>query len=135
MIKGLNHLTFAVRDLERSFRFYAGVLGFQPLARWDEGAYLLAGNLWVALALDDQTRQDALPEYTHVAFDVAPNDFGPMSLRIIASGATVWRENQSEGASLYFLDPDGHKLEIHASDWQSRVQAMEAHPKPGWKRF
>ena len=26
---------------------------------------------------------------------------------------------------LYFLDPDGHKLEIHVGDWQARIQAKK----------
>jgi hypothetical protein len=39
-----------------------------------------------------------------------------------------WQENRSEGASLYFLDPDGHKLEIHAGDWQTRLAAMKQDP-------
>jgi glutathione S-transferase fosA5 len=44
------------------------------------------------------------------------------------SGVTIWRDNRSEGASLYFLDPDGHKLEIHAGDWRTRLAAMKRDP-------
>ena len=31
MITGINHLTLAVRDLERSFDFYTRVVGLQPV--------------------------------------------------------------------------------------------------------
>ena len=43
MIRGVNHITFSVRDLEVSFRFYTKVLGLRPVARWYKGAYLEAG--------------------------------------------------------------------------------------------
>ena len=49
MITGINHITLAVRDAEVSFEFYRDVLGFRPLARWPTGAYLLAGDVWLAL--------------------------------------------------------------------------------------
>src|SRR4051812_12134757 len=104
MITGLNHLTLAVRDLERSFSFYQEVLGFRPLMRWSEGAYFLAGDLWFCLSLDPATREGPLPEYTHLAFDVAPADFPAAADRIRGAGAPSWKENTSEGASLYFLD-------------------------------
>lgn len=26
----------------------------------------------------------------------------------------------------HFLDPDGHKLEIHVGDWESRIKAKKA---------
>ena len=86
-------------------------LGTKPLARWSRGAYLLAGDLWLCLTLDERTRSSTLPEYSHVAFSVREAEFNDASERIRTSGATIWKENESEGASLYFLDPDGHKLE------------------------
>lgn len=128
MITGINHVTLAVRDLERSFRFYTEVLQCRPLARWRSGAYLLAGELWLCLSQDDATRDGPLPEYTHLAFDVPIRDFGHLAARIHSAEAVVWKENRSEGDSLYFLDPDGHKLEIHVGGWQDRLDALRAAP-------
>ncbi len=128
MIKGLNHITIAVRDLDRSFEFYSDVLGFEPLMRHSKGAYFLAGDLWFCLDLDPSTRQGPLPEYTHFAFSVSEGDFQKMSDRITSANTVVWKDNKSEGASLYFLDPDGHKLEIHVGNWKSRLEAVRSRP-------
>ncbi|MBI4618276.1 MAG: VOC family protein [Planctomycetes bacterium] len=131
MISGLNHLTLAVRDVEESFDFYSRVLGLVPVARWPKGAYFRAGEFWVAIVLDRSARSGPLPEYTHAAFSVSPEDFMKASERIRASGATIWQENRTEGDSLYFLDPTGHKLEIHASDLDARIRWAREHPWEG----
>lgn len=128
MIKGLNHITISVRDLEQSFVFYKEVLGFKPLMKHSKGAYFLAGDLWFCLDLDSTTRKEALPEYTHFAFSVEQKDFAVISRKIKESGANLWKENVSEGDSLYFLDPNGHKLEIHVGDWKSRMQSTKENP-------
>lgn len=129
MIGGINHVTLSTCDLERSFAFYRDVLGFRPLARWRRGAYLLAGEgTWICLTLDIHTRNGALPEYTHIAFSVAPDDFFEASHRIRRSGSSDWQEDTSEGNSVYFLDPDGHKLEIHVGDWRLRLEACRSRP-------
>ncbi len=57
MIQGVNHVTLAIRDVEASFAFYTQVLGFRPVAKWPKGAYLLAGDTWIALQQDVQTRR------------------------------------------------------------------------------
>ena len=126
MIRGLNHLTLAVRDVGRAVAFYRDVLGFHVAKTWPEGAYLTAGPLWLCLSHDPETRSAPHPDYTHVALDVAAEDFAAVADRITGSQATIWKDNRSEGESLYFLDPDGHKLELHVGTLESRLAAMEA---------
>ncbi len=125
MLKGINHITIAVKNLEKSFNFYKDILGFKPLMKHSKGAYFLLGDLWFCLELDSNTRSEPLPEYTHIAFSVDSNDFEAISDKIVLSGSKIWKENRSEGDSLYFLDPDGHKLEIHVGDWKSRLESYK----------
>jgi glutathione S-transferase fosA5 len=135
MIRGLNHLTISVKDPAVSFAFYTEILGLKPVARWPRGSYLLAGDIWVALVEDNGVRGGALPEYTHYAFDVSPDDFAALSAVIRTAGAGIWQENWTEGDSLYFLDPDGHKLEIHCSDLAARLAAAKENPWEGLEFF
>ena len=128
MIKGINHITLSVKDVDQSFEFYTQILGFKPVAKWPKGAYLLAGDLWFCLFLDDNTRKSKLPEYTHIAFTISEQNFKVMSERIKKSGAKVWQENRTEGDSLYFVDPNGHKLEIHASSLKARIKRAKINP-------
>lgn len=117
MITGLNHITLAVKDIEKSFAFYRERLGFKPLVKWDKGAYFLVGDFWFCLNVDE--KREPSPCGTHYAFTVSSEDFKLLRKRLI--DVDVYKENISEGDSLYFLDPDGHKLEIHVGDYQSRV--------------
>ena len=122
MIRGLNHLTLATRDLPAAIAFYRDTLGL-PLAKsWAGGAYFTAGDLWLCLSLDPDAEQPR--SYTHFAFDVSAEDFEPFSHKIRASGARVWKDNRSEGASLYFCDPDGNQLELHVGSLASRLETM-----------
>ncbi len=135
MITGINHLTLAIRDLDESFAFYTQALGCKPVARWPTGAYLLAGEVWVALVVDARLRAAPLPEYSHIAFSVAPEAFEALGARLQQAGVEIWQANQTEGASLYFLDPNGHKLEIHASDLATRLRTAKDQPWAGLEFF
>ncbi|MBW4675649.1 MAG: VOC family protein [Desmonostoc geniculatum HA4340-LM1] len=75
MIAGINHITLSVSDVEKSFEFYTKILGCQAIAKWKKGAYLLAGNLWLCLSLDANTRTSPAVEYSHIAFSVAEQEF------------------------------------------------------------
>ena len=124
-VRGLNHITLAVLDLERAIDFYVSGLGLALAKRWDTGAYLEAGALWLCLSYDPETRTAPHPDYTHIAFDVPQEEFQEAVSQVEAAGGRAWRTNKSEGDSYYFLDPDGHKLELHVGTLQSRLAAME----------
>ena len=130
MITGLNHITLAVSDVKISTAFYTELLGFKGHVIWDKGAYLSVGDLWLCLSLDPPGENI---DYTHVAFTVDADKFNGFSEQLINAGVKVWKENISEGDSLYFLDPDGHKLEIHCGDLSSRVAGLQVKPYAGMK--
>ena len=128
MIQGMNHITLAVTDLEQSWMFYRNILGCQPLARWRQGAYLLAGDLWLCLSLDANALASRRTDYTHLALSISEQTFADWCDRLVAAQIPQWQQNTSEGDSLYILDPDGHKLELHCGSWQSRLAMTKNAP-------
>lgn len=128
MLKGLNHITLAVSDVTASLAFYVDVLGFKGHVRWSAGAYLSLGDLWLCLSLDEP---DTKSDYTHIAFDLDESEFPGFQDKIAALNVTEWKTNKSEGKSLYILDPDGHKLEVHAGNLERRLQSLRAEPYDG----
>lgn len=128
-LSGVNHITLSVRDLPRSIRFYTELAGGKLRAEWPRGAYVELGALWLCLSLTDQPIAPR-DDYTHIALSCPDADFARLSARIRAN-APLWQDNRSQGASLYFLDPDGHKLELHQGDLASRLAHYRAHPENG----
>lgn len=128
MIVGLNHITIAVSNLEQSLHFYTQLLGMKGHVKWDKGAYLSIGGFWLCLSTDEPKPSR---DYTHIAFSIAPENFKAMAQKLAKSKVQLWKENSSEGNSLYLLDPDGHKLEIHVGNLQSRLDALEIKPYKG----
>ncbi|MFN3352004.1 MAG: VOC family protein [Brevundimonas sp.] len=132
-IRGLNHLTLAVTDLDRSVAFYAEVLGCELKAVWKSGAYLQAGPLWLCLSVDEAAGGLGA-DYTHYAFDVEADQFDDLVARV-RMHAPSWKDNRSEGASFYFLDPDNHRLELHVGTLASRLAHYRAKSDSGVQIF
>jgi catechol 2,3-dioxygenase-like lactoylglutathione lyase family enzyme len=125
MLQSLNHLTLAVSDLQKSVTFWHELLGLALHARWNTGAYLTCGDLWVCLSYDE-ARQYVPPQesdYTHYAFTVAEEDFEPFSQRFEQAGVTVWKQNKSEGRRSIFSTRTG-------TSWSC---TWAASPR-GWRR-
>lgn len=120
-----------------SLHFYTALLDSTPQAQWDGGAYVSLGTLWLCLSLDPlrATTATQAKDYTHYAFGMAPEHFMPWVQRARDWGVTEWKSNRSEGDSFYFLDPDGHPLEVHVGTLASRLQQCRAQPYPGMQFF
>lgn len=137
MTTGLNHVTFGVAQLDRAVRFYVDVVGCTLVASWVRGAYLTAGSAWICLLLEDReghgdsTEVAAAQGSTHVAFSFDLDGLAAFGRRLRAAGGREWRPNRSEGASVYFLDPDGHRLEAHVGSLRSRLESLREAPYEG----
>lgn len=132
MLRGINHITIAVSNLQRSFDFYSGLLGMKPHVLWESGAYLTSGDIWFCLSLDTATPAQ---DYSHIALDIDEVDYDTFVAGLREAGVIEWKQNTSEGSSLYFLDPDGHKLEIHCGTLQSRLDTLKSKPYAGLTWF
>lgn len=121
MLNGLNHITIAVSNLSRSFDFYTKILGMTPHVRWENGAYLSLGGAWFCLSCDHPIPSQ---DYSHIALDIAAENFVAFANKLRTENIVEWKQNKSEGESLYFLDPDGHKLEVHSGSLQSRLDSL-----------
>ena len=129
MLQGLNHITFAVRDIKRSVSFYRDILGCELHVSWDHGAHLTLGDCWLCLSLDPTSSPSE--GYSHVAFSIDAESFSSFQQALAEQGVEFWKHNVSEGDSVYFVDPDGHRLEAHVGNLESRLRAIRAQPYGG----
>ena len=116
--KSVNHISFAVRDLERAQTFYEGVLGLEQIERPDfgiPGAWYGAGNSQVHLievpaGVDVGTPPPGLsPLANHQAFAI--EDYAKTLETLRDRGVEVL-ETTPENGQLFVRDPDGYVIEL-----------------------
>ncbi len=130
MLSGLNHLTLAVSQLAPSVAFLSATAGEDAARRRDgiTAPFFSCATLAVPVAGPAAARHFAGGERLHhYAFQHAEADFALFAGRLNAAGVPV-KTNKSEGASHYFLDPDGHKLELHVGNLAQRLAACRKQP-------
>jgi catechol 2,3-dioxygenase-like lactoylglutathione lyase family enzyme len=138
MVKGLSHITFIVRDLDRMDDVLVKVLGARRV--YDSGnetfslskeRFFLVGcelgdpdapaPIWIAI-MEGEPLQSRT--YNHVAFKIEPADYEICLDRVRALGLSV-REDRSrvrgEGSSIYFHDDDNHLFELHTGTLMERL--------------
>ncbi len=128
MITGINHITLTVRSLDSSIEFYRDLLGMKLHVFWDTGAYLSPGDGWLCLSLGEP---EPAGDYTHIAFSVGEKELTELRDQLKQAKVTEWKQNTSEGDSLYLLDPNGHRLELHSGTLETRLAALEKSPYSG----
>jgi len=71
--------------------------------------------------------------HTHYAFGIEQQPFADFVVHAQKHGVIDWKNNRSEGDSFYFLDPDGHQLEVHVGSLASRIAQCKAAPYAGMR--
>jgi catechol 2,3-dioxygenase-like lactoylglutathione lyase family enzyme len=114
----LNHTIVWCRDQKRSARFLSEMLGRPAPVRFGPFLVVEVDN-GVSLDFHD-TNEDVAAQ--HYAFLIDETDFDAIFARISERGIDYWADpgrtrrgeiNRNDGGrGLYFLDPDGHVLEI-----------------------
>jgi catechol 2,3-dioxygenase-like lactoylglutathione lyase family enzyme len=123
----IHHVALNVVDLKRSIDFYERVVGLEVVDRDDHYAKLNIGGDEIALfqlpsdAVVGRTDSDATTgSLNHIAFAVPASAFHLYHERIRSEGITITfgPVQRRRGKALYFLDPDGNKIELFC--FQSR---------------
>ncbi len=123
----INHVTLAVTNLDRSFAFYRDTMEAKPIMRSRTSAYLELDGLWIALVVAEPTTPIGKDCYTHLAFTASDSLYRKLLQLVAAGSLPSWQENSTEGDSIYFLDPDGNKLELHKTTLKDRITHGKLH--------
>ncbi|WP_097042704.1 FosX/FosE/FosI family fosfomycin resistance hydrolase [Terribacillus aidingensis] len=132
MISGISHITFVVKDLDRTDKIFRDVLGAEEVYDSGEQHYSLyrekfyvAGGQWIAVM---ETEEIVKRTYHHVAFRVEGSSLAAYRNRIKQAGLEI-RPSRSriggEGESIYFYDYDNNLFELHTGTLQERLEAYK----------
>jgi len=126
-IRGISHLTFIVRNLNRTSKLLCAGLGAREVYDSDgrnfslsREKFLLLGGVWLALMEGDPTERS----YRHVAFEVNEAELPEYEARLRSLGAEIRPPRprvEGEGMSLYFYDYDNNLFELHTGTLEQRL--------------
>jgi len=117
-LEGIDHVAMSVRDLKRSAQWYIDVLGFERLheGMWN-GVPVFIGKGTTALALfpvREESARGAPAEIRvlHLALRANRKNFFAAQEELKHRGIKFEFQDHEISHSIYFRDPDGHRLEI-----------------------
>ena len=112
----MRHLALAVRDQERSRRFYESYFGFdaEPAREYDDGVLMLYNADGFSLALGPTDEPIRLPAFFHFGVGApSPEDVRAFAERLRADGVPIVGEwNEPDYVSVKCRDPDGYVVEL-----------------------
>ena len=123
--RGVHHTALICSDVERTIRFYQELLGFPLVELFENRDYKGSTHLFFDLGHDNTLAffdfpDLGLPPYTevlggfhHIAISIDQEHWEAARRRLEEAGVATQIESE---ISLYFLDPDGVRLELIAED-------------------
>ncbi|MCY1628004.1 FosB/FosD family fosfomycin resistance bacillithiol transferase [Staphylococcus pettenkoferi] len=133
MIKSINHVTYSVSDLKNSVDFYKNILKAKILLEGKNTAYFTVGGVWLALNEEsDIPRNEIQYSYTHIAFSIDEREFDGWYKWLKENNVNILNGRQRDvrdKKSIYFTNPDGHKLELHTGTLEDRLKYYKEEKK------
>ncbi|MFL6543432.1 MAG: VOC family protein [Chthoniobacterales bacterium] len=117
-LQGLDHVAIAVFDVEKSADWYVDVLGFerQHPGLWG-GTPVFVGNAHASVALfPNRDKRHGSGTFRHFAFRTSGDDFEAAQRELKTRAIDCEFEDHEITHSIYFHDPDGHKIEVTTYD-------------------
>ena len=123
-VEGIDHVAMSVRDVERAAQWYIDVLGFERRfsEMWD-GVPVFIGKGTTSIALFPiGPKESPAPSerggvrMLHLAFRANRKSFLAAQEELKQRGIQFEFQDHEISHSIYFSDPDGHKLEITTYD-------------------
>lgn len=132
MIEGVSHITFVVRDLERTSQLYKELFGAEEvyhsgnqLHSLSKESFFIIGGQWIAVMESPEILNRS---YHHVAFKIQEEDVPSYLERINALGLELKPPRPrigGEGISLYFYDYDNNLFELHTGTLEERLASYK----------
>ena len=127
-MKGISHITFIVKDLERMATLLCQGLGAREIYdsvgqnhSLSREKFFVLGGVWIAAMEGEPPAQRS---YQHVAFSVSDADLPQHQANLQALGVEIRPPRsraEGEGQSLYFYDFDNHLFELHTGTLEQRL--------------
>ena len=112
---GLTHIALAVRDVERSFRFYEQVFGAVAVYRQDGFLQAQTPGSWDVLVFEEKGEPGHSGGIAHFGFRlVHPEDIDAAAEAVEQAGGTILDRGEFCPGEPYLFctDPDGYEVEI-----------------------
>jgi catechol 2,3-dioxygenase-like lactoylglutathione lyase family enzyme len=121
--RGVHHVALVSSDVERTIRFYQGILEFPLTEIFENRDYAGSNHFFFDLGhgnllaffdfpgLDVGPYAEVLGGLHHLAISVSPEKWEALRANLDQAGIEYLQES---GVSLYFRDPDGARLELLA---------------------
>lgn len=122
--RGVHHLALICSDVERTIRFYQGVLGFPLIELLENRDYPGSTHFFFDIGNDNLLgffdfpglglgqAQEAVGGVQHIAISADPQQFEELKHRLDEQGITYVGPDRGIEESVYFRDPDGIQIEI-----------------------
>ena len=117
--EGVLHFTIPVKDLDRSEKFYAEILGFEKIARIERIVFMRAGDDYFNLTYWENpiTLNAGNRHEIHSAFRVTPQAYDEALKILPGKGIEIFKQEDRRagvfvGRSAYIHDPDSNVIEF-----------------------